>query len=349
MSVRVPPYCRQRESGRPDRAYCRIDGKKVWLGCYGSPESKTKYAELISQAGIASSDTSPPAPPTEPTVTELMAAYLDHVDEYYGHKSAEWYHARSFMKLLRKHYGSLPAHEFKAKKLKQLRELWVAEDWSRKYVNEHVARLKRMFKWATSEEMVPTDVYQSLDSVVGLRKGKCKAHDYDPIKPVSDADVKKTLKFLSEQVTTMVQVQRYCGCRPGELTKIRKKDIDRSGKVWVVKLKKHKTLHHGKQRFILFGPRAQMLLLPRLVCADNDFVFPIRRDSYRTAVQRAAVKAGVESWFPNQLRHSAGTEAREEMGLEAAQVHLGHARADVTQIYAETSLEKAKEVALRIG
>ena len=88
-----------------------------------------------------------------------MAVYLDYVDKYYGQKSAEWYHARSFMKLLPQHYGSLPAHEFKARRLKQLRELLVGKNWSHKYINEHVARLKRMYKWAISEEMVPTDIY----------------------------------------------------------------------------------------------------------------------------------------------------------------------------------------------
>jgi integrase len=347
MSTRVPPYCRQRESDRPDRAFVRIDSKKIWLGRHGSPESKARYAEVLS--GAQAHEGAPPAPPTDPTISELMAVYLRHVDDYYGHKSAEWYHARSFMKLLRQYFGTLPAREFKAKRLKELRELWIGNGWSRKYVNEHVARIKRMYKWATSEEMVPVDVYQSLCSVASLRKGKCKAHDYDAIKPVADTDVEKTLEYLSEQVAVMVQVQRYCGCRPGELTKIRKKDIDRSGNVWVVKLAKHKTRHHGKQRFIVFGPRAQELLLPRLVCAEDSLIFPMRRDSYRRAVQRAAKRAGVPQWFPNQLRHSAGTQARETMGLEAAQVHLGHARADVTQIYAETSLEKAKEVAKRIG
>ena len=48
MSTRVPPYCRQRESDLPDRAFCRIDGKKVFLSRHGSLESKAKYAELIS-------------------------------------------------------------------------------------------------------------------------------------------------------------------------------------------------------------------------------------------------------------------------------------------------------------
>ena len=135
----------------------------------------------------------------------------------------------------------------------------------------------------------------------------------------------------------------------GELAKIRKKDIDRSGEVWFVELSQHKTTHRGKRRTIYFGPKAQSLLLPRLVCGDDDLIFPLRRDSYRRAVHRACKRAGVQQWSPSQLRHTSGTAVREKMGLEAAQVHLGHARCDVTQVYAETSQAKAIEVARRMG
>jgi integrase len=54
-------------------------------------------------------------------------------------------------------------------------------------------------------------------------------------------------------------------------------------------------------------------------------------------------------WAPNQLRHAAATEIRRKFGLEAAQVTLGHAKADVTQVYAERDLAKAAEVARAIG
>ena len=44
-----------------------------------------------------------------------------------------------------------------------------------------------------------------------------------------------------------------------------------------------------------------------------------------------------------------GTVVRATDGLEAAQVLLGHSKADVTQIYAERDTERAKSVALKIG
>ena len=89
------------------------------------------------------------------------------------------------------------------------------------------------------------------------------------------------------------------------------------------------------------------------------------KDSYNRAITRGVDKAnarrkeeaadmGIEPmllphWHPNQLRHSKATEIRREFGLEAAQVILGHAKADVTQVYAERDARLAVEVARKIG
>jgi hypothetical protein len=82
-------------------------------------------------------------------------------------------------------------------------------------------------------------------------------------------------------------------------------------------------------------------------------------DSYRRAItyaidklNRQRTKDGVEvipKWYPLQLRHSRGTEIRKKFGIEAAQVSLGHAHADVTQVYAERNLTLAVDIARRTG
>lgn len=54
-------------------------------------------------------------------------------------------------------------------------------------------------------------------------------------------------------------------------------------------------------------------------------------------------------WSPNRLRHSAATEIRKRFGVEAAQVTLGHAKADISQVYAERDLAKAAEVMALVG
>lgn len=57
----------------------------------------------------------------------------------------------------------------------------------------------------------------------------------------------------------------------------------------------------------------------------------------------------VVRWSPNQLRHSTATLIRQQFGLEAAQVTLGHASADITQIYAERDQSKASAVMRALG
>jgi integrase len=54
-------------------------------------------------------------------------------------------------------------------------------------------------------------------------------------------------------------------------------------------------------------------------------------------------------WSPNQLRHAAATTIRQRFGLEAAQVVLGHSRADVTQIYAARNSALAAKIMSQVG
>jgi len=65
--------------------------------------------------------------------------------------------------------------------------------------------------------------------------------------------------------------------------------------------------------------------------------------------EQAAAWRSEHCWHPNQLRHSAATEIRKKFGLEAAQVTLGHATADVSQIYAERDWTLAAEIMRKIG
>ena len=88
-------------------------------------------------------------------------------------------------------------------------------------------------------------------------------------------------------------------------------------------------------------------------------------NSYRRAIHRAcdaafpppedlteeAVKEWQKDnrWSPNQLRHTTATELRKQFGIEGSQLVLGHAHADVTQIYAERDLQRAIAIANEVG
>ena len=71
--------------------------------------------------------------------------------------------------------------------------------------------------------------------------------------------------------------------------------------------------------------------------------------SYYHAVVSACERAKVPRWYPNQLRHTAGTVAKDLCGIENAQVFLGHEHLTTTEIYAEKKFEEAADVAIKVG
>jgi integrase len=170
--------------------------------------------------------------------------------------------------------------------------------------------------------------------------------------------------------------------KPGDITR-------RIDGLWCYRPGRFKTEHHvDAERSILLGPKAQSILHPWLdrdidspCFSPHESVAWQRRQkrakrqskvqpsqqnrvkpspakpagtryttgTYRQAIHYACKKAGINHWSPNQIRHTVATVIRQQFGLEAAQVTLGHARADVTQVYAERDQKRAAEVALAIG
>lgn len=71
--------------------------------------------------------------------------------------------------------------------------------------------------------------------------------------------------------------------------------------------------------------------------------------TYARAITRGCVKAEIEPWTPNQLRHAAATRLRKEHGIEAARVILGHSSVTTTEIYAEVNREAAMRIMEQSG
>ncbi len=71
--------------------------------------------------------------------------------------------------------------------------------------------------------------------------------------------------------------------------------------------------------------------------------------TFAHAIRVAAEKARVPHWHPNQIRHTFASDVRKQHGLEAVQVLLGHARANVSEIYAERNEALAATIAAEVG
>ncbi len=370
---RAPRYCRQKENGRPDRAYCTIDGKRVVLGNYGTPESYKKYAQLMNGELRAEKPVVAPAAPVLPTVAMLMADYLAYaVRKYGGEKALEVVHCKNAFRILRQTHGELLAKDFGPKAYKAMRMVMIEANWSRGYIREQCQRIKRMIAWGVSEEMLPSSAKHALDAVPGLTAGEFGVRETRDVPPVSDDTVAATLACLGATVADMVRIQKYTGMRPGEVVQLSSQHIDRKGDVWMFAPPQHKNKKRGKHRIIAIGPKAQAVL-GKYLFADPCFQYTSA--SYRRAIKRGCDRAFPHPelsaipkkkltatqlaeltkwrldhrWSPNQLRHAAATMIRQQFGLEHAQVALGHSQSRTTEIYALPNHAKAVEVALRIG
>jgi integrase len=326
------------------------------------------------------------------SIDDVIARYWSFVEQHYqkqGVPTGEVDNIRYALRPLHQLYGDTTADDFGPLKLKALRHRMVEQRLSRRVINQRIGIIKRLFRWAVSEELVLPSVMQGLSSVSGLQKGRSAAKEREPVKPEDEAVVEATLPYLPPVVREMVDFQRWTGCRPGEVCQLRPNDVSRLGTIWEYRPMSHKTEHRDQSRVILIGPRAQGILEPLLASTAPDaFCFaptrsqairnatlrerrltkvrPSQRNrsrlrpqrtpgarytpnSYLRAVHRACERARVERWSPNQLRHLAATKLRATFGLEAAQAVLGHAKADVTQIYAARDLARAAHVIGQVG
>jgi integrase len=268
-AVRIPKPSKHKTG----QAVVRLNGKDHYLGRYGSAQARANYEGLISRwlahgrCLLEHQDGG--------SVNDLMLAYIKHAEGYYrptdGKKSAELECLRDALKILKSLHGRTAAVEFGPKKLKAVRATMVEKGWCRTYVNHQVDRVRRMFRWAVSEELVSGDLYHALQAVAGLRRGLPGVRESNPVRPVPQTVVGATLPFMPAAVQAMVQLQLLTGARPGEVCRLRALDLDMSGRVWVYrpgsdrgKHGEHKTAHHGHERLVYLGPQAQLILRPWL-------------------------------------------------------------------------------------
>ncbi|MBI9017260.1 MAG: site-specific integrase [Phycisphaerae bacterium] len=326
----------------------------------------------------------------EGNLKTLAKIYIEFAKGYYpAETSSEASNVELSMRaLIKSEFALNNACDFGPRKLKRVRQQMVdCGRLCRREINRRVNVIRRMFKWAVSEEMVPSSVYESLRTVEALKKGRTKAIDHEPVRPVPVEDVQATLQYVSPVISTMVQVQLLTGMRPGELVIMRPIDIEKSCEgfdgVWIYRPTdkktgdhKHKTAYLGKKREIYLGPEAQRLLKPYMNRDPQDYMFkPVEsikavkkkmtggyerlRESYMSDTYRKAIRYGVlqamddgkidKPWTPYQLRHTAATRAEREFDIKTASAMLGHSSISTTLIYVEQDMTLAAKLAKRIG
>ena len=309
MSVHVPKYRLHKATGQ---ALVQIRGKRIYLGRHESTESRERYRQLITEYLADPQQTQPTGTPSQKLrVKQLILAYYQFAQEYYvkdGRPTDEVAGIRSALRQLRYTFGSSPASEFGPKAFKVVREGMIQKGLSRKYINDSMARIRRMFCWAVSEELLPASVHQNLASVQGLQRGRSKARETKPVAAVTEITVKETIPFLPPVIADMVRLQLLSGCRPQEICMLRPREIDRSRDVWEYRPSTHKNEHRGHRRVIFLGPQAQEILKPYLLRAEDVYCFSpkeserARRERQRSHSGRPSSKSPMTVTSKSKLR-----------------------------------------------
>jgi len=297
--MKLPSY-RRHSSGQ---GRVTLAGKDYLLGPHGSAESKRKYNKLVAEFLAGGQSQSFGVKPAELTLTELLAAYNKHLKKYYGMgPESEFHRFRPVRRGLKSLYGPEPAISYGPLQYKATRAHLMlptvvkrndGTDWvrtrSRNYVNNLMKKVKRLFRWASAEGMLPSTIYDSLKTVDPLKMGRTTARESEPVKPISPEAVSATIKHLPQVVADMVRLQSLLGCRPGEVCKITPAMVDRSNDVWEIHLAKHKSAWRGKSRTIYCGPKAQSILASYLLRGANDHCFgPQEATKQRQEAKHAA-------------------------------------------------------------
>ena len=387
----------------------RISGRDIYLGKHDSPESIARYAVLVGiyqanglnlpedfdaatldeRAAVLLGQAAPGAVASHQgeqafLVRHVTAAYRLHIETKYANSAAELHRLKQVCDQLDKRDGDVLADDYGPLRLQAQRQRSIDEGKARVYVNRLTNVVIRIWKFAVSQELVDESSWRRLRAVEALRAGQTEAPEKEPIGPVDIAVVRATAKELTPVLKALIRIQVATGMRPSDLCRMKPRDIDRSGDVWVYRPAKHKNANKGKIKAVPLIGDAREAIIDYLARPADSYCFspaesmawyrakqrvnrktkvqpsqesrakanPRKQPgecftptSYRQSIQRAAKRAKTEHWFPYQIRHLAGTVIRDALGVEAAQAVLGHSHAAMTEHYAKQSLQKAIDAA----
>ena len=98
------------------QAFCKIRGKFIYLGRYGSKTSREKYERVIAEYLSNGKKLPPTKTQEEISIAELAVEFLNHAEGYYidehGKPTGTLAHCRLAIAPVVKHYGENPIADF---------------------------------------------------------------------------------------------------------------------------------------------------------------------------------------------------------------------------------------------
>lgn len=155
----------------------------------------------------------------------------------------------------------------------------VKDNLTCRFINSLISKIRSIYRWAVSDELIPGEVIHAISSVKALEPGEEGVRDKPKVADVPEQVVEMTLPYSPAMPRAIVKLLLLTGARCGEMCILRPCDIDRTNSdAWIYQPSRHKTMKKQKDRFIYFGPAAQAILSPWLIGVEpNTYVFSPKR------------------------------------------------------------------------
>jgi hypothetical protein len=127
----------------------------------------------------------------------MLLAFMVYAERHYRHPdgslSSEIHNYKLSLRPVQEMYAHTLAEEFGPKSRKAVRQWMIERRWCRNQINARINRIRRVFKWAESEELVPAATYQALATV----EAEC-VFGY-LVKPIKEADLQPAIAVAMRQ------------------------------------------------------------------------------------------------------------------------------------------------------
>jgi len=173
LTASAPKYRKHKPSGQ---AVVTL-ASKDYLGPRNSKASKVEYDRLVGEWLAAGRPAAPVEQPHQITVSEIAVAFWRHAKKHYrkhGRLTGTAANYKPTLTLLKQRYGHTLASEFGPLALKALQNLMVELGHSRGYINENIHRIRKIFRWAASEQLIPPSVTEALATVMDCKRATPK-------------------------------------------------------------------------------------------------------------------------------------------------------------------------------
>lgn len=305
--------------------HATFNGVFLSFGSKDDPQTQARFARAklawelagrtVTEDVRAAAFDARPATRDRLTLADVIARFVAWAKEHYrdadGSESGEVYNVELACKPLKDGLGAMFAEDFGPKAFAQFQRELVEKGLARKTVNQRCGIVRRVFRWAAKQELVPASAWHGLQAVDGLQRGRSGAKEGREVKPAPREDVERTLPRLPPMVRAMVELQLATGMRPGEVCMFRLDETDMSGDVWIFRPRLHKNAWRGRERVVAIGPKGQAAIRSVLrPGAQTGFLFDPRIAEADRSVDRRA-KRQTPPW-PSHLRIHEERKARRE-------------------------------------